>query len=160
MRKITLKYPLTSYHVLGDLPSFYISVKTGLKKATHKHFSLKVARYLAIHFSQNNQRIHIKCIQRHPSIIKNIQRMRPFYQNIREEYIPKFILLNPEISTILDNEKQVILSILDPVSSKLPLTVKNGWTSVKAAYDVSRKFCYDIHRKRDKFYTNLDKDNK
>ena len=84
----------------------------------------------------------------------------PFYQNIREEYLPKFILLNPEISTILDNEKQVILSILDPVSSKLPLTVKNGWTSVKDAYDVSRKFCYDIHRKRDKFYTNLDKDNK
>jgi hypothetical protein len=84
----------------------------------------------------------------------------PYYHNIREEYLPKYILLNPEISTILDNEKQVILSILDPVSSKLPLTVKNGWSSVKAAYDVSRKFCYDKHRKRDKFYTNLDKDNK
>ena len=84
----------------------------------------------------------------------------PYYQNICEEYLPKCILPNPEISTILDNEKQVILSILDPVSSKLPLTVKNGWSSVKAAYDVSRKFCYDMHRKRDKFYTNLDKDNK
>ena len=84
----------------------------------------------------------------------------PYYQNIREEYLPKMILLNPEIPTILENEKQVILSILDPISSKLPLTVKNGWSSVKAAYDASRKFCFDMHRKRDKFYTKLDKDNK
>ena len=84
----------------------------------------------------------------------------PFYQNIREEYLPKFILLNPNISSIFNDEKQAILSILDPVSSKLPDIVRNGWSSVNAAYDVSRKFCSDMHKKRDKFYTNLDKDNK
>ena len=84
----------------------------------------------------------------------------PFYQNIREEYLPKFILLNPNISSIFNDEKQAILSILDPVSSKLPDTVRNGWSSVNAAYDVSRKFCADMHKKRDKFYTNLDKEKK
>ena len=84
----------------------------------------------------------------------------PFYQNIREEYLPKLILLNPNISSIFNDEKQAILSILDPVSSKLPDTVRNGWSSVNAAYDVSRKFCADMHKKRDKFYTNLDKEKK
>ena len=84
----------------------------------------------------------------------------PFYQNIREEYLPKFLLLNPNISTILNNEEQVILSILDPLSSKLPDAVKKGWSSVKSAYDFSRNFCSDMHKKRDKFYNDLDKDNK
>ena len=84
----------------------------------------------------------------------------PFYQNIRKVYLPKFILLNPNIASILNDEKQAILSILDPVSSKLPDIVRKGWSSVKAAYEVSQKFCSDMHRKRDKFYTNLDKDNK
>ena len=69
-------------------------------------------------------------------------------------------MLNPHISQILNNEKQLILSILDPISSKLPLTVKDSWSSVKGAYEVSRKFCSDMHRKRDKFYIKLDKDNK
>ena len=84
----------------------------------------------------------------------------PYYQNIREEYLPQLIMLNPHISQILNNEKQLILSILDPISSKLPLTVKDSWSSVKGAYEVSRKFCSDMHRKRDKFYIKLDKDNK
>jgi hypothetical protein len=77
----------------------------------------------------------------------------PFYQNIREEYLPKFILLNPNISSILDDEKKAILSILDPVSSKLLELFRKGWSSVKAAYDVSSKFCADMHKKCEKFYT-------
>ena len=71
----------------------------------------------------------------------------PFYQNIREKYLPKFLLL-------------VILSILDPLSSKLPDAVKKGWSSVQSAYEFSHNLCSDMHKKRDKFYNDLDKDNK
>ena len=37
------------------------------------------------------------------------------YQNICEEYLPQFILCNPNISSIFDDEQQAILLILDPV---------------------------------------------
>ena len=44
----------------------------------------------------------------------------PHYDQIREDYLPKIILLNNQISGIVNNNFHLMLSILDPASSKLP----------------------------------------
>ena len=79
------------------------------------------------------------------------------FDNIRQEYLPQFLLSNTQIVTILDNQEQTILSILDPVSSKLPENVRKGWTSVNAAFELSRKFCSDMHKRRESYYRSLEK---
>ena len=79
------------------------------------------------------------------------------YSKIRQEYLPKLLEINGKIAQTFENENQILISILDPVSSKLPEAVRQGWTSVNTAYEISRQFCYDMHRKRDKFYKELDK---
>ena len=45
------------------------------------------------------------------------------YQTIREAYLPEHFAQNKCISEVLDVEENIILSILDPLSSKLPDTV-------------------------------------
>ena len=79
------------------------------------------------------------------------------YKNIREEYLPKFIEINKNISLTFENENEILICILDPVSSKLPENVIKGWTSVTRAYELSRQFCFDMHRKREKHYKDMDK---
>ena len=78
------------------------------------------------------------------------------YDDIRHQYIPKYIEQNKNIVEICDNEDLLITSVLDPLSCKLPLEVINSWSSVKQAYEISRKFCYQMHLKRDKIYNELD----
>ena len=80
-----------------------------------------------------------------------------YYQNIRQTYLPQYILQNKSISEIFQNEDQMILSILDPLSSKLPGNVTKNWLSPNSAYKLSRQFCYNMHRKRDKLYQEEDK---
>ena len=41
----------------------------------------------------------------------------PFVEVIRQEYVPKFILSNPQVTSLVDNEESLIISILDPESS-------------------------------------------
>ena len=48
------------------------------------------------------------------------------FDNIRQEYLLQFLLSNAQIVTILYNQEQAILSILDPVSSKLPENVQKA----------------------------------
>ena len=101
-----------------------------------------------------------KCLGCGLDVIENLSHFLlhcVFYKQIREEYLPKFVSLNMNIPAIIENEDQVLVSILDPISSKLPESVRKGWTSVKMAYEVSRQFCSNMHRKRDKFYNDLDK---
>ena len=43
------------------------------------------------------------------------------YDDIRHQYIPKYIELNKKIPEIFDSEDLLITSILDPLSCKLPL---------------------------------------
>ena len=54
-----------------------------------------------------------------------------FYQIIREEYLPKLVTSNKSIGVILNNEDNMVISILDPISSNLPQPVRRGWDSVK-----------------------------
>ena len=80
-----------------------------------------------------------------------------YYDEIREKYLPKYFTENSNIGDILTNEELIIQMILDPVSSKLPETLIKNWVSVKTAYNISRQFCYSIHRKREKLYSEHDK---
>ena len=78
------------------------------------------------------------------------------YDNIRQQYIPKFLQLNTRISEILNDENKLIISILDPLSSKLPEEITANWSSIKEVYDLTRKFCFRMHTKREKIYKELD----
>ena len=49
-----------------------------------------------------------------------------YYNDIRESYLPKFVELNAHISEIFGNEHLVMLSILDPLHSKLPSKTPPG----------------------------------
>ena len=74
----------------------------------------------------------------------------PYYDQIREEYLPKLMMLNKQTSGIINNEYLMILSILDPLSSNLPEEFVQNWSSAKSAFELSRKFCSNMHKKREK----------
>ena len=78
-----------------------------------------------------------------------------FYSNVRETYLPKFILQNKHISELFSDTDMTILSILDPLSSKLPEVVTKNWQSPNEVYRISRQFCYNLHQKRDKLYRDI-----
>ena len=78
------------------------------------------------------------------------------YQNIREQYIPKYVQMNSDVLSICDDEKLLLISILDPLSSKLPDIITRNWSSVHDVYKLSRKFIYRMHLKREKIYTEVD----
>ena len=78
------------------------------------------------------------------------------YDDIRNQYLPKYIEMNRNVIQVADNETMLMLSILDPLSSKLPENITSNWSSVVGVYNLSRKFCYIMHLKRDKIYTELD----
>ena len=44
----------------------------------------------------------------------------PFTEQICEHFIPKFILANPKITGLIDNEAALMISIFDPESNLLP----------------------------------------
>ena len=78
------------------------------------------------------------------------------YQQVRENYLPKLLDINPHISDLFGNDEMLMLLVLDPLSSKLPGRITKFWTSSKKAYELSRNFCYNMHRKREKMYEELD----
>ena len=72
-----------------------------------------------------------------------------YYQKIRDEYLPRLVILNPNFTSIMNDEKKLIISILNPESSMLPaVTILH----CDKSFELSRSFCYDIFKKRDKFY--------
>ena len=78
------------------------------------------------------------------------------YQSIREQYIPKYLEMNSNVLSISDDEDLLLISILDPLSSKLPDIVSRNWSSVHDVYKLSRKLIYRMHLKREKIYTKID----
>ena len=72
------------------------------------------------------------------------------YGSIRQQYIPQYLQMNNNVLSICDNQQLVLLSILDPLSSKLPEIITKNWSSVSAVYELSRKFIYRMHLKREK----------
>ena len=75
-----------------------------------------------------------------------------FTEDIRNTFLPKFLLANPRISSIFGNETALIISILDPESSLLPEEIRFNWHSSSDIYRVSRDYVFNVHRKLEKFY--------
>ena len=67
--------------------------------------------------------------------------------------------MNKNVLDICDSEILVIISILDPLSCKLPLIVTRNWSSVSSVYELSRKFIHRMHLKREKIYKEVDSKN-
>ena len=75
-----------------------------------------------------------------------------FVKEIREKFLPQFILSNPKITNLLGNEVALMISILDPESSLLPENIRYDWESSTKIYSLSRDYVYNVHRKFEKFY--------
>ena len=82
-----------------------------------------------------------------------------YYDEICEEYLPKLILLNKQTSEIINSEHLMILSIIDPLTSKRPEAFVKNWSSAKSAYELSRRFCFNMHEKREKLAKEFEKVN-
>jgi hypothetical protein len=78
------------------------------------------------------------------------------YDSIRQQYIPQYVKLNTNVLSICDNQHLVLVSILDPLSSKLPDNITKNWSSVSAVYELSRTFIYRMHLKREKIYKEME----
>ena len=76
----------------------------------------------------------------------------PFTENIRQSYVPKFVLSNPKVASLHDNETALIISILYPESSLLPEDIRFNWESSTQIYTLSRDYVYNVHKKFEKFY--------
>ena len=75
-----------------------------------------------------------------------------FTEEIRQNYLPKFFLSNPEVVSLTNNETALLISILDPESSLLPEPIRHGWESSTNIYTLSRDYAYNVHKKLEKFY--------
>jgi hypothetical protein len=71
--------------------------------------------------------------------------------------VPQYLAQNKFISEILDIEDKILLSILDPLSSKLPDSVTKNWWSPHKVYKLFMQLCFDIHSKRKKVYDDAKK---
>ena len=72
-----------------------------------------------------------------PEITENVPHILlhcPLYNNIWEDSIPKFIQMNNKLAEICDEENLLVISILDPLSSKLSYIITANWSSVTGAY--------------------------
>ena len=102
-------------------------------------------------FSMNKTKSD-KCLTCEDDVVESISHLIlhcEYYKNIRHEYLPKLAIINPNFSSIIDDEKQILISILNPESAMLPTKVRLYSDEV---FKLSRSFCSDIHKKRDKFY--------
>ena len=73
----------------------------------------------------------------------------PFYEKIRDEYLPRLAIINPKFSSIVNNEKKLIISILDPESEMLPAEARLHFDQ---SFKLTRSYCYNILKKIEKFY--------
>ena len=53
----------------------------------------------------------------------------PLTEKIREKYVPQFVLANPKVASLANNETALLISILDPESSLLPEDIRHNWES-------------------------------
>ena len=58
----------------------------------------------------------------------------PFTEEIRQKYVPKFILSNPKVARLAGDETALIISILDPESALLPEDIRFNWDSSNEIY--------------------------
>ena len=77
-------------------------------------------------FSMNKTKSD-KCLACEDDVVESISHLIlhcEYYKNIRHEYLPKLAIINPNFSSIIDDEKQILISILNPESTMLPTEVR------------------------------------
>ena len=75
-----------------------------------------------------------------------------FVKEIRNKFVPQRFRNNPNVSSLLQNEDALMISILDPESSLLPEDVRFNWESTTDIYELSRNYVYNIHKKYENYY--------
>ena len=78
-------------------------------------------------------------------------------EDIRNVFISKFFHSNGALESIKDNGPLFLISLLDPLSPKLPEDVRQGWSDIDAAYELSRNYFSAIHKQRQKFVESYEK---
>ena len=58
------------------------------------------------------------------------------------------------IKNYISNPKLLLAALLDPFSPFLPLELREGWRNSDEAYQLSRNYFYDLHKKREKIAAN------
>ena len=76
----------------------------------------------------------------------------PFVEEIRQKFVPKLFLSNPKVSSLLQNEAALMVTILDPESTVLPDDIRCNWDSSANIYALSRDYVYNVHNKYLKYY--------
>ena len=74
----------------------------------------------------------------------------PSLLEIHNQYLSKFIEACPNLKNILSNPKLLLVALLDPYSPLLPKNLKESWRNEDEAYQLSRNYFYDLHKKREK----------
>ena len=82
------------------------------------------------------------------------------FSELRKNYIDKFIALCPALASYVDTSDEFLKILLDPLSSDVPIEIREGWSSQAAAYEISRIFFYALHKKRTKLMEKLEQTNK
>ena len=77
----------------------------------------------------------------------------PYTEEIRQQYVPQFIVANPKVARLTGNEALLMISILDPESCLLPKEIRYNWESSTKIYALSRDYVYNVHKKFEKFYS-------
>ena len=74
----------------------------------------------------------------------------PTLQEIRSQYMGKFIEACPLIEKCQSDQKLLFLALLDPYSSYLPEDLRESWKNKELAYELSRNYFFALHKKREK----------
>lgn len=78
------------------------------------------------------------------------------FSEIRKNYFDKFIAICPVLATHMDTSDKLLKILLDPLSSDVPIDIREGWSSQAAAYEISRNYFYALHKKHTKLMEKLE----
>ena len=97
------------------------------------------------------------CSSLHEENIPHILLSCEYYSEIREKFMVELTFCNINLMKYSNDVNILLTSFLDPQSPKLPDEIKHGWTSLDKVYNISRNYCYNIYKKREKIQESLEK---
>ena len=72
------------------------------------------------------------------------------YLEIREQFLVELTFSNRNVVKYSNNPDVLLTSFLDPESPGLPDEIRDSWNSLDDIYKISRNYCYNIYKKREK----------
>ena len=111
-----------------------------------------------LQFRQTKTDLCLACDTNQRENLHHLIFLCPFFDDIRQPVLSKLFLANPNLTQIIDDVILKTTLILDPMSKLLPQAVTYNWTlTTNDVYRLCREMCYNIHKKREKFYKQDDK---